>query len=160
MSDLLIDKIFPNALSEGYKLTSPEDINYNCIAWAAEITNRPIWPQSYGWFWPQDVKSEVTLDAFIDLYTKYGYQLFTPQNDKFEKGYVKVAIYVDRYGIPTHAARQLPNGNWTSKLGAYKDIEHNNLKALEGIGIHPSYGTVAVIMKKTIKFEYPIAHGR
>lgn len=34
-------------------------------------------------------------------------------------------------GIPSHAARQLPNGRWTSKCGQAEDIEHD-LRDLEG----------------------------
>jgi hypothetical protein len=41
-------------------------------------------------------------------------------------------IYVDSSGTPTHMARQLSNGNWTSKLGDAEDIEHAQLEQLEG----------------------------
>ena len=52
------------------------------------------------------------------------------------------AIYA-RSGIPTHASRQLSNGNWTSKLGQSEDIEHT-LAALAG----SVYGDVALILAK------------
>jgi hypothetical protein len=35
-----------------------------------------------------------------------------------------VALYADGQGVPLHAARQWPDGRWTSKLGAMEDIEH------------------------------------
>ena len=41
-----------------------------------------------------------------------------------------VAIYQSG-GLPTHAARQLSDGNWTSKLGPNIDITHS-LSGLEG----------------------------
>ncbi len=48
-------------------------------------------------------------------------------------------------GVPKHAARQLPNGRWTSKCGELEDIEH----ALEGVvGIW--YGTVAHLLKRPL----------
>jgi hypothetical protein len=53
-----------------------------------------------------------------------------------EPGYEKAALYATDEG-PTHAARQLSNGRWTSKLGPDDDIEHT----LEGL-VSPVYGTV------------------
>jgi hypothetical protein len=50
---------------------------------------------------------------------------------------------VDAQGSPTHAARQLDNGRWTSKLGELEDIEHS-LRDLEGA----AYGTVVQVMKR------------
>ena len=61
-----------------------------------------------------------------------------------EPGVEKVAIYADEHGEPQHAARQLPSGNWTSKIGSLEDIEHNTLRAVEG----PMSGTVARILKR------------
>lgn len=63
-----------------------------------------------------------------------------------EEGYEKVAIYASRGGEATHAARQLPNGRWTSKCGENIDIEHV-LEGLEG----PAYGEVAKILKRELK---------
>lgn len=40
--------------------------------------------------------------------------------------------------------RQLPDGKWTSKLGALEDIEHDRLDALEG----DDYGRVVAYMKR------------
>ncbi len=48
-------------------------------------------------------------------------------------------------GVPEHAARQLANGRWTSKLGRAEDIEHQ-LHDLEG----EVYGTVALLMKRLL----------
>jgi hypothetical protein len=62
-----------------------------------------------------------------------------------ELEYQKIAIYIDVSGTPTHAARQLPNGKWTSKLGWLEDIEHE-LDGLTG----DRYGCVAQILKRPI----------
>jgi len=43
----------------------------------------------------------------------------------------------------THAARQLDDGTWTSKLGSLEDITHE-LQALEGA----DYGHVVLFMKR------------
>jgi hypothetical protein len=60
-------------------------------------------------------------------------------------GREKVALYaVD--AVPTHAARQLPNGWWTSKLGPNVDIEHADLSALaDGV-----YGMPAALVYRDI----------
>jgi regulator of protease activity HflC (stomatin/prohibitin superfamily) len=47
-------------------------------------------------------------------------------------------------GIPVHAARQLPSGMWTSKLGALEDIEHQ----LEGLA-GDRYGKIGQILKRS-----------
>jgi hypothetical protein len=72
------------------------------------------------------------------------------QNSELEVGTEKVAIYVDADGIPTHAARQLADGTWTSKLGEWEDIRHKTLKAMEdGDGLGLGYGRVAVILRRS-----------
>jgi hypothetical protein len=43
-----------------------------------------------------------------------------------------------------HAARQLPTGHWTSKLGESEDIEHR-LHDLEGL----IYGQVVLVLART-----------
>jgi hypothetical protein len=56
---------------------------------------------------------------------------------------MKVAIYASG-GELTHAARQLPDGQWTSKLGDLEDIEHDTLEALKC----EEYGKPVLIMRK------------
>ena len=48
-------------------------------------------------------------------------------------------------GIPTHAARQLPDGSWTSKLGQNIDVQHTIFSIQDG-----DYGSVAVFMRRII----------
>jgi hypothetical protein len=56
----------------------------------------------------------------------------------------KVALYATDEG-PAHAARQLSNGRWTSKLGRDEDIEHE----LEGLaGSH--YGAVVQFLQRQV----------
>jgi len=59
-------------------------------------------------------------------------------------GYEKIAIYADETQEPRHAARQLPNGSWTSKLGDHFDIEHADLAAISGL----VYGEPVVFMRR------------
>jgi hypothetical protein len=60
-----------------------------------------------------------------------------------EAGYEKVALYGNTT-FYTHAARQLPSGKWTSKLGPFEDIEHDTPDDVAG-GV---YGEVMVFMRR------------
>ena len=82
------------------------------------------------------------MECFIEAFATLGFS----QCDavEYEKGFEKVAIYVDTSGKPTHAARQLSSGLWTSKLGNLQDIEHE----IDGVS-GDLYGSVAVIMKRS-----------
>jgi hypothetical protein len=56
-----------------------------------------------------------------------------------EIGIEKIALYL-KNGAPSHAARQLPDGKWSSKLGEADDITHT-LDGLNGdrYGAHSKY---------------------
>ncbi len=138
---------FPNLKNTGFKITSPRTIEYNCIAWAAEDQESWWWPdQNKQYYWPPDVPREENIEAFIKAFEILGYRVC--QDIKFEKGFIKIAIYAEPNGKPTHAARQLESGKWTSKLGGFEDIEHNDIEGVSG-GL---YGSVSIIMKKPIIF--------
>ena len=137
-----IEKYFPNLKDSGYKITSPSTIEYNCIAWAAGDTDAWWWPdQMYTAYWPPNVPRVVSIASFIKAYETLGYK--TCNTAEYEVGYEKVIIYTDYGGKPTHAARQLDSGLWTSKLGNAQDIQH----ALNGLS-DTLYGSIAVIMKR------------
>jgi hypothetical protein len=96
--------------------------------------------------WPNGVAREETVAAFAAAFKALG---FVPcDRADVETGYEKIALFVDQDGCPTHAARRLPTGRWTSKLGFREDIEHD-LNALEG----ETYGRVALIMKRAQSVE-------
>ena len=143
-----IEKEYPNLVATGYKVTSPDTIEYNCVAWAAEEDEEWWWPDiQEQYYWPIDVPGEETLDAFIKAFQTIGYRVDKNSNSDLEAGFQKIAIYARKSDQkPTHVARQLKNGKWTSKLGQYEDIEHNNLEGLIG----EKYGEVACIMKRQI----------
>ena len=114
------------------------------MAWAAG-SNERWWDPSPGYYWPIAAR-EGTLEELIDYFKSLGFT--EPAGAEFEKGVAKIAIYEDA-GDYTHAAKQVDNGKWSSKLGRSEDIEHESLASLEGH--KPAYGKVAVVLKRPIK---------
>lgn len=57
----------------------------------------------------------MTLQSFVLAFEHLGYRVCT--SGMLEEGVEKIALYAASDGEPTHAARQLANGGWTSKLG-------------------------------------------
>jgi hypothetical protein len=135
---------FPNLSYQNSKPTSPAKNEYNCIAWAYGVDDIWFWPDTDGqYYWPDTIKRSEDINTFIDLFNSIRYVIC--ENSDLEYGYQKIAIYMQD-GSPTHAARQLPDGKWTSKLGSSIDIEHDTLDCLHG----PAYGKSAVLMKRPI----------
>ncbi|GJD23195.1 unknown protein [Rivularia sp. IAM M-261] len=137
---------FPNLSLTEYSVTSKQSKLYNCFAWAAGEDNRwwsPIDPDNI-YYWVEDVAIELKISTFIQAYQSLGYEVC--DNSELEPGFEKIAIYGDSEGEATHAARQLPNGKWTSKLGSWEDIEHE-LEGLTG----EMYGDVKQILKRQIR---------
>ena len=133
--------LLPYLNRDEYRITSPESDRYNCIAWAAGDTTRRWWPAVPDYYWPLEAPPGETLESFPALFAALGYQE-CPTAD-LEPGYEKVALFA-KDGWPTHAARQLPNGHWSSKRGRWEDIEHQTLQALAG----PLYGGVARLLRR------------
>ncbi len=78
--------------------------------------------------------------AFVQAFATAG---FVPCPDgSLETGWEKAAIFATDEG-PTHAARQLDTGHWTSKLGPDDDIEHTLL----GL-VSLTYGTVVQFLRR------------
>lgn len=134
---------FPNLVMSEYQVKSDETPDYNCIAWAAGDSSKWWEPSPYS-YWPVEAPQEVTLEGYRAVFELKGYEECA--TDQLESGFEKVAIYVDTDGSPTHAAKQLGNGSWTSKLGDWEDIERSSLRGLEGAG--SAYGTVALILRR------------
>jgi hypothetical protein len=137
-----IELSFPNLIIDGYAITSPATPDYNCIAWAAEDNQAWWWPdQQLCYYWPTEIPRKEALEFFIMAYKTLGYSVC--EDPAYENNFEKIAIFANSAGKPTHAARQLHSGKWTSKLGSSEDIEH----ALDGVS-GSEYGSVAVIMKR------------
>jgi len=135
-------KAFPR-LDKSVSPASPYDPKYNCIAWALGMNDRCWWPKPPDGYWPLGVSEETKISAFEAMFAIFGYEQC--DSGRLEAQYEKIALYA-RNGIPTHAARQLRNGRWTSKCGSDIDIEHK-LKDLEG----PAYGKVALFFRRPLQ---------
>ncbi|MBY0526562.1 MAG: hypothetical protein K2R98_24415 [Gemmataceae bacterium] len=148
-----IETIFPGLRTSPFRVTSPATRDYSCIAWAGGDTAHWWWPdldpEDAAAYWPLGVPTEETVDAFVAAFATLGYA--PGAGEDFEPGFVKIALFASN-AVPTHAARQLPSGRLTSKLGLREDIEHD-LHAVSG----HAYGTVVVILKRPI--VDPIASG-
>jgi hypothetical protein len=133
---------FPNLEAAGYEETSIATKLYNCIAWAAEDKINNWWPAK-GAKWPKDAPKEINIAAFVAAFETLAYERC--DNGDLEEGYKKIALYALN-DVPKHAARQLPDGRWTSKMGKDIDIVHPNVGAVEG----PFYGRVVAYMRKPL----------
>lgn len=132
---------FPALQASEHLVTSPEDRSYNCIAWAAGDSSRWWWPDPEEVaYWPASVERAETTASFVAAFSLLGYAV-CPTSD-LEPGLEKVALYL-RNGRPTHAARQLRNGKWSSKFGRLEDVEHT-LDSLAG----GPYGEVGAVLSR------------
>ena len=136
--------LFPNSQCA---VASPRTTDYNCIAWAAEDTTR-WWSPEQRYYWPPGSERRRTKECFIEVFRTLGYE--PCESAELESDCEKVAIYVDLLNRPTHMARQLSSGWWTSKLGGLEDVIHRTLSEIEGAGIPDDrdYGRVAIFLKR------------
>lgn len=133
---------FPKLAKKDHLVTSNFDPYYNCIAFAADITDKKYWPNWHpDYKWLDNIPHAATLDAFIKFYETFGYS--GPSNESFVDGVEKIAIFADKAGTPTHAAKQVGPNKWASKLGDSYDIEHKRDAVCGGL-----YGSVAYYMKR------------
>ncbi len=131
---------FPKLRGATFEVRSPKTPDYNCIAFAANLTTAWWWPCTPDAFWPAHASDDETLETFKEMFAARGYsECETPDH---EAGFEKVAIF-EKGGEVTHAARQLPDGRWISKIGTNVDIVHE-LPDLES----DLYGKVAVCLHR------------
>lgn len=143
---------YPHLLSEGFDRKSDEDEAYNCIAWAAACDKEKLWwpPGGSGSYWPPGISKDVSVRAFTEMFISQGYEECS--SSEIEEGYKKAALYAER-GIPSHAARQLPTGKWTHKIGRNVDIE-TTLKGVQDS--LTNYGRPIKFFRKKLKKSDPV----
>ena len=136
----------PRLEERDYVESSPARRRCNCFGWAAGDEVRPWYPKgdpdlSY---WPPGVTTDFTVAAFVEAFATRG---FAPCADgSLIEGVEKVALYVDQDGEPSHAALQLPDGKWISKMGTWEDITHATTACLEG----GTYGRVVQFLARPL----------
>ncbi len=133
---------FPGLRNHPFTVTSPASSAYNCIAHAAGCDNVRWWPEDNS-YWPPGVPQIDTMDAFVAALTLAGFE--PCDRGDLEPGHEKVCFYAVK-GDPQHAARQLPSGEWSSKVGEDVDITHT-LAGLAG----DFYGSPTVFMKRELR---------
>lgn len=158
-----IFNIFPKLITDPtFRISSPINHNYNCIAWAGQHSDEFWWPEvipydkldGVRYKWPFNLPNNDDLECFIELFSNLGYKEESDNISNEHPNYRKIALFIKPdVNTPnrltskcTHAARQLRNGLWASKLGRNHDIEHSNPYDLEG----QSYGEIAIILKKNL----------
>lgn len=139
---------WPNLGPHNAFITSAETPDYNCLAFGAGKSDEwwepyVIPPDNPTVYWPSHVHPENRPEDWAAALATVGFTACG--NHDLEPDFVKVAIYADTAGNATHVARQLSDGRWTSKLGSFEDIVHDNLQALEG-GL---YGRVVVCLRRS-----------
>src|ERR1019366_5226576 len=104
MRDLEMEEDFPGLADSPYKVRSPRDPRYNCVAFAVGDTSH-FWYDANigGYYWPPGVPSADTLDGWVKIFSDHGYD--ETGDDTAEPEYEKVAIYASADG-PEHVARQ------------------------------------------------------
>lgn len=146
-NQLSIPDHFPNTKNDPLIITSPITNDYNCIAWAFGCSELWFWPDAEGfYFWPQEIPRECTEEAFIKLYNLIGYELCS--DGGFEQGKEKIVIYLNSIGEPTHAAKQIGENLWSSKLGPHNDVSHSLFALEDG-----AYGNAKTFMKREKEYK-------
>ncbi len=143
MRDAELEQCFPKLQTSNYKVTSPEDPRYNCVAFGVGCTT--LFFQFYPYpskmhYWPPQISRDDTVESWEEVFKLHGYILC--DTGDLEPEFEKIAIYAKVDGEPSHVARQLGSGWWQSKLGFGQDIEHEKPESLEGYEMH-EYGKIA-----------------
>ena len=140
-----------------FQITSPATPSYNCIAWAANDYNRWWEPDPMGdYYWPEGIPRRFTLEVYFEAFKILGYEICS--DESLEPGFRKIAIYFKDDITSIHAARQLKDGRWTSKLGTSIDIEHEFIRQWSTLKDPASgriidlsrYGRIRTILRKPL----------
>ena len=133
-------EIFPKLSSEDFEIVDEPTRQYNCIAYAAGDTSQWWWPNGID-YWPPWVSLNNRMESLKEALAGLGYE---PCDDgNVEDEYQKVALYGSQERFE-HAAVQMPNGRWRSKMGQGPVIEHRGPESLSG----GPYGTPKIYMRK------------
>ena len=127
-------KAFPGLRYDlGFQITSPSNHDYNCIAWALGKDDCWMWPEEDAegvTAWPGS-SVDTDIQSLMEAFKRLGFE--ECDDECLEEGKLKIALYCYPGTTEcTHAARQLANGLWTSKLGESNDIQHSTPYTIQG----------------------------
>jgi hypothetical protein len=120
---------------------------YNCAAFAVADTENwwEPFPPSY-YYWPiplpENLSNSYKVEEYVSAFRTSGYKVCA--DGSLEANIEKIAIYGNEWGMFEHAARQLSDGRWTSKIAEDEDIIHDSLDLLAG----GDYGNPTVFMAR------------
>ena len=133
---------FPNLYGEGFEIVEQPSPRYNCIAYAAGDTAEWWWPDGIN-YWPPWATLNNRIENLEEVFVGLGYEQCNDSSS--EDGYQKVALY-EIQGRFQHAAMQMPNGRWRSKMGQGPVIEHLRPESLSG----GMYGDATMYMRRAL----------
>jgi len=133
---------FPYLRNEGFTVVDSPSDTYNCISYAAGDTSQ-WWAHVPGRYWLPSATRSDRIASLREVFTGLGYEQC--DDSHIEDDYQKVALY-EIQGVWTHAAVQMPNGAWRSKMGEGPVIEHQSPESLAG----GMYGNVHCFMRRPV----------
>ena len=138
----LLIEAFPNLSGEDFEILAQPSRRYNCIPYAAVDTTQLWWPNGIS-YWPPWATVDNKIESLKELFAGLEYEQC--QYSNAESGYQKVALY-EIQGKFQHAALQMPNRPWRSKMGQGPVIEHRSPESLSG----EKYGHPVVYMRRGV----------
>lgn len=141
-----IKMYWPSLNDEDFEFKSHFNPFYNCLAWAINVNTIFV---TMNYFQKKHGLDINNLDHSVNGYAKIleeFYNYLSCENGEYEKGFEKILLYGDNNNLWTHAARQIKEEMWVSKLGSCENIEHKNIECLNG----NTYGEPKIFMKKVV----------
>lgn len=139
-----IKSLCPSITQNDYQVTSKATNLYNCVAWVLDDEARWWEPVvGGGYYWPSSAElGDYSIQAYTRMFEEQGFLVCGHLS--VEDGFEKIALYANADGEFTHVASQRISGRWSSKLGDWEDIEHEDLAVLEG----GPYGSARTVMSR------------
>lgn len=136
-----IRRTFPSLNRHNSKKKSPDDFNYNCLAFV--LGDRRQWwepPGQFGFYWPPGFPEDLSIKTVTAIIKLHGFVV------ELEPTAHPLTDSVAVYGKGEEWAHfaKFSNGVWMSKLGEDHDITHSSLDLLEG----DLYGNVVKILSR------------
>ena len=137
-----LTEAFPNLANENFEVVGGPSDRYNCVAYAANKKDQP-WDYNHRGHWPPWANRNDRIESLKQVFL--GLECEECRDSELEDGYQKVALF-EVQGQAKHAALQMPNGRWRSKIGDGPLIEHDTPESLAG----ELYGNPTVFLRRML----------